>query len=208
MRYFNLGLSVVLFVLIGILFSKVSKLEKGAPAPNETAASPAALPEALREPGSGLKIAYIELDSLVANYDLHKDLRKKLEGKFKQAESAFQARVKSFEKDYKYLEQEAPKMSEEQLQRAQMDLARLEQDIMKMREGKLQELAEEEDRLNKSLKDEVDEVVGAMQREMGLDYIFLKESSGILIQANDAFDITTNVLERLNANYASKKEKK
>jgi outer membrane protein len=204
MRYFNLGLSVVLFVLIGILFSKVSRLEKGTPTKEQAATFTESLPDALREPGSGLKIAFIELDSLVANYNLHKDLRKKLENKFKQAEGEFQNRVKSFEKDYKYLEQEAPRMSEEQLQRAQMDLARLEQSIMKMREEKMQELAEEEDRLNKKLKDDVDEVVGAMKRELGLDYIFLKEPSGVLIQANEAFDITKIVLERLNENYASK----
>lgn len=207
MRYFNLGLTVVLFVLIGILFSKVSGLEKGAPTKSDATNDAAQLPDALRASGTTLKIAYIELDSLVANYNLHKDLRKKLEDKFKRAEGEFQTRVKSFEKDYKYLEQEAPRMSEEQLQRAQMDLSRLEQSIMKMREEKMQELVEEEERLNKNLKTDVDEVVSAMQRELELDYIFLKEPSGVLIQANEAFDITKMVLARLNENYAAKKAK-
>jgi outer membrane protein len=208
MRYVNFGLTVVLFVLIGVLFSRVSQLEK-TPAP--TVVAPKPTPEKIQDMIDGqskpVTVAYVDLDTLLENYDRHKSLRKKLEAKFERLERDFKAQVKNFEKDLAYFEQEAPRMGEQELQRAQMDLARLEQQIMQMREQRTKELVEEESRLNKDIKDEMDVVVEAMQAELGIDFILLKEPSGVLVGAKPDYDVTWMVLERLNAKKTNQKSK-
>jgi len=204
MRYVNFGLTIVLFVLVGVLFSRISQMEK-TPSPKPSKSSSEKIQEMMDGQGAAISLAFVDLDTLVDNYERHRELREKLEAKFKRAEREFQNQVKGFEQDYKLLEQEAPKMNEEQLQRAQMDLARLEQQIMQMRESRSKELMDEESKLNRELKQEVDAVVEALQEEMGIDFILLKEPSGVLVGARADFDVTWLVLERLNEAYKAKK---
>ncbi|MCH8555342.1 MAG: OmpH family outer membrane protein [Schleiferiaceae bacterium] len=197
MKYASLGLSAAALILSVIAFSKIPST-KAIETPTVEKTEGDLVPTSLQVAEGGLKIAYIDIDTLVSNYDQHKKLRDKLERKVERAEREFEKRVKGFEDNVKFFESQADKLSPAELERAQMELGGMQQEIMQLRDQKMQELIDEETKLNKQVKDEVDEMVRVIANELVLDFVFFKEASGVMVHGNNNFDITALVTKRLN----------
>jgi outer membrane protein len=155
---------------------------------------------------TALRVAYINNDTLIAGYAYQQELREGLENQARLLDTDLQKRTKVFEENYTLLEQEAPNMSPEELQYAQADLMQRQQELIQYRDARAQELAEEEARLTNELLDDLNAVLKELQKEQGIDFIFSLSPTSSLLMANDRYDMTQQVVSRLNENYAARKE--
>ena len=155
---------------------------------------------------TGLRVAYVNNDTLIAGYAYQQELRESLENQARLLDADLQKRTKVFEENYTLLEQEAPNMSPEELQYAQADLMQRQQELIQYRDARAQELAEEEARLTNELLDDLNAVLKELKKEQGIDFIFSLSPTSSLLMANDRYDMTQQVVSRLNENYAARKE--
>ena len=155
---------------------------------------------------TGLRVAYINNDTLIAGYAYQQELRESLENQARLLDADLQKRTKVFEENYTLLEQEAPNMSPEELQYAQADLMQRQQELIQYRDARAQALAEEEARLTNELLDDLNAVLKELKKEQGIDFIFSLSPTSSLLMANDRYDMTQQVVSRLNENYAARKE--
>lgn len=201
MKIFNTIAVVVLLIAVGFLFYEVYDKEpaKVRPATDED------LSESLEgQDFKGVRIAYINTDSLVEKYDYHRELRSKLEKRAKQLEQDLEKKSRTFQENVQLLQQQADQMSEAELQAAQMDLQQIQQQLMDYRDEKSGELAEEEQELNLLIMDDMESILENIKEEFNLDYILSYDPSSILLAANEDYNITDIVVERLNKKHKDK----
>lgn len=197
MKNLSLILNIVLFALVGHLYYlNLSGKDK-------TGADAVILPPASIQ--DGIKIAYVNADTLDANYEWLKAQKKMLEQKQTNAENSMYAKKESFMKEMAAFQQKA-----EAGNTPRADLEK-EYAVLQQRE---QQLAQEEQRLGKQLSDQYTQSMKDMysnlegklkelSTQIGYDYILSYSRGGQILLANDSLDITKQVLDLLNA-----KEKK
>ncbi len=157
--------------------------------------------------GVNYKIAFVNTDSLVSKYEYHKGLREKLETKFRSMERELERRSKVFQENYQILEQEAARLSDAELQMAQAELMQKQQELIAYRDQQAESLSSEEAELTKLLLQDLDSVLVNIQAEQNLDFIFSMNAASFLLKANNAYDITPSIVNRLNAAHEKRKAK-
>ena len=159
---------------------------------------------------TGLKIAYVEVDSLMAQYEFCKDYNLLLNQKGENAQKtlaekqrALQSHANALQKKYEsngFTTRDELERAQNQLQREQQDLAELEQRLMN-------ELANENAQLNMEMRDSIQAFLKTYNKAKKFDYIFSRSGDNILL-ANPKFDITRDVVAGLNKRYKAKPEVK
>lgn len=204
MRIFNTIVSIILLVAVGYLFW----ITRDFAGSDQKPSSSESLSKNLdKQEAAGVRIAYIDTDSLVVKYDYHKELRAKLEKNAKALEEDLAKKSRVFQENVQLLEQQAANMSQEQLQAAQIDLQQSQQRLMAYRDEKAQALAEEEQELNLLIKEDMDDILDNIRKEYKLDFILSYDPSSILLDANEDYNITEMVAERLNKKYQGEDKK-
>lgn len=195
MKTFNTIASIVLLVAVGYLFIK----DSGNSGAISTPANDGEVMENLKgQDFKGVRIAYIDTDTLVSKYDLHRELQEKLASKARILEQDMANKAQVFQQNVELLQQQAGNMSEAELQAAQMDLQQTQQQLMAYRDEKGAELAKEQRSLDSLIMDDLKDIVENVKDEFGLDYILSYDPNSILLAANENYNITSVVVERLN----------
>ena len=136
MTKLNTALSVILIIAVAFLFRREFSSETESSRESGTTLS-ATNDDVLIKP---IRIAYIITDSLIKNYDYHKELSMEIEAKAKILEKDIDQKRIAFEENLTILQQQSANMSQEQMQEAQLDLQRAEQNLLAYRDSKSQEL--------------------------------------------------------------------
>jgi outer membrane protein len=160
-------------------------------------------PLAIASPASGgVKIAYVNADTLDAQYEWLKAQKKALEQRVQNAEKNMGAKKEALMKDLAAFQQK--------YESGTVPPAQLEKEYAALTQRQ-QKLAEEEARLGKQLTDEqtkamnelmtnVEAKLKSLQSQIGYDYILsYSKGGGQVLLANDSLDITRQVLDLLNA---------
>lgn len=192
----NLGTILSVIALVGVIYLVINT-------PAEENASQSNLPAKAE---GELRLAFVNTDSLLAKYELHQELKAKLETKAKEIESEMARRTEIFQENFKVLEQQAASMTQEQIQQTQMELQQIQQGLLQYRDERTQELAQEEQELTLMIMDDMNAVLDSLKKEHAYDFIFSYDRSSNLLAANPAYNITDMVIKALNESYARKKE--
>lgn len=150
-----------------------------------------------------LPIAYVQLDSLLNNYNFSKDINEQLIRKeesaratLNQKERQFNAAAQTFQKNA----QNNAFLSQERMQQEQQRLAQMEQEYQKAASDLSQDYALEQQRLNIQLNDTIKFYLKEYNKEKNYHMIFTNVVSDILY-ADKKYDITNSVIEFLNKKY-------
>lgn len=153
----------------------------------------------------GLKIAYVEVDSLMTQYEFCKDFTLILQKKSNNARNtlnqkgqALQSAMANFQQKLQnngFTSREQAESQQAAIQRQQQSL----QDLQARLEG---ELANETQKYNEGLRDSLMHFLDKYNKDKKYDLILTKQGDNILYAAK-RFDITNDVINGLNKGYKS-----
>jgi len=161
----------------------------------------------------GLKIAYVEVDSLMTQYDYAKDYSVTLQKKSNNARNtltqkgnALQAAVNNFQQKLN----NNGFQSREQAASVQAAIERQQRDLQELQARLESELANETQKFNEALRDSLNNFLTSYNKDKKYDLILSKAGDNILF-ADRKYDITKDIINGLNKRYkpvAKKEEKK
>ena len=156
-----------------------------------------------------LPVAYINVDSLLVNYDFAKDLNEELIRKTEDARANLNGKVQSLEKEVAEFQRKIKTNAFLSEERAQSEAARLQQKKDELDQLDLNlrnELNQQQAQMNARLSDTIRNFVIEYNKEMHFELIFTNTMyDNILIDA-PKYNITLDVLNRLNERYAKTKK--
>lgn len=180
---------------------------------------------------SKLKIAFVNQDSLLANYKLIDDLEAELEIERKKSEAKVQRRTTTLESEMQQmmaqyqnkvavLQNQGAGMNEtirnmkleelasmeEELQRFQMQA---NQDVLQMKEQEENRLYEREAEGTKQVAENMKAYIKEYNKEYGFSFVLgFSDLAGGILYGNPALDITKDVVDGLNEIYEAEKAAK
>ena len=153
--------------------------------------------------GVGMKIAYVEVDSLMTQYDFAKDYSVTLQKKSNNARNtltqkgnALQAAVNNFQQKLN----NNGFQSREQAASVQNAIQRQQNDLQQLQARLETELANETAKFNEALRDSLNNFLKAYNKDKQYDIILSKAGDNILF-ADKKYDITQDIINGLNKRY-------
>ena len=195
--------SLFLLLLLCLVFS--CNQNKQDPAKNELAKTNTkvdSLNEPTAEPAPApaqLKIAYVQIDTVLEHYGFYKQIKGNLTAKGKKVQAEIEARTKTMATEYQGYQAKGESMSPKQLQEAELSLKKKDQELKLSQEQKSNELMKEEDTFNKQLQKKIDNFLVGYAKEHGYTYILSKHSGGSVLYGAKDLDVTQDVIKGLNA---------
>ncbi len=160
----------------------------------------------------GVKIAYVEVDSLMTQYEFCKEFTLILQKKSNNARNTLNAKGQSLQNAMQNFQQKLNNngfTSREQAEAQQAAIQRQQQSLQELQARLENELASETGKYNDGLRDSLQHFLAAYNKDKKYDLILTKQGDNILYAAK-RFDITNDVINGLNKRYKStlKKEEK
>jgi outer membrane protein len=155
-----------------------------------------------------LKIAYINTDSLDANYLYAQEIVNTLRDEMEKKQRRLERKAQKLQQEFDQLQQSARSMTPTQLQAAQQRAMQMEQEIQLMQNELANEFAEEQNDLQIELANDLDAFLLEYNSTANYDFIIRKHRSSELLLADETYDITEDVIEKINARYKGKESKK
>ena len=157
---------------------------------------------------SGLKVAYVELDSLLVKYNFSIDMNEAMVKKsenvrltLNQKASALSKEQQDFQKKY----ENNAFLSQERAQQEYNRLAKMEQDLQELSTRLQNELVEESTKNSLQLRDSITSFLRDYNKSRQYNFIFSNTGLDNLLLADEAYNITDEVIKGLNARYSKTK---
>ena len=157
--------------------------------------------EAVTASGEGMRIAYIEIDTLTSQYEFAKQKSLELEKKGTNARNTIQAKSQQFEKKAAAFQQKLQSngfTSREAAESEQAALQREQQNILALQQRLENELASEQQKFLQAFQDSLDNFLADYNKAKKYDMIVNKAA---VLFADKRFDITTEVVNGMNKRY-------
>ncbi len=164
---------------------------------------PAAAPTAAP---SSLRIAFIEVDSIMTQYNFCKDYSKILEKRGNNIQSALASQEKNLEAAIKNFQNKAQNngfKSQSEYEGQQAAIQRQQEQYVATRDRLAAELQSETDKFNAALHDSIDHFIAKYNKDKKYSMILTKQGDNILY-GDKSLDITNEVVAGLNKAYKSK----
>lgn len=166
-------------------------------------------PVATLAEGAILPIAYVNTDSLLANFDMAKDLNEELIKKTEDARASINSQAASLEKEVNEFQRKVQTNAFLNEQRAQSEANRLQnkKDQLDQLNYKLQnDLAQEQAQMNARLSDTIQAVLKEYNAVKKFELILSNTMYDNILLDNPKYDITGELLEILNTRYSKNKK--
>ena len=162
-----------------------------------------AQPAAGETSASGLKIAYVEVDSLMTQYDFAKDYSVTLQKKSNNARNTLTTKGNALQAAVNNFQQKLNNngfTSREQAASQQAAIERQQRDLQELQARLENELANETAKFNETLRDSLQNFLKDYNKDKQFSLILTKQGDNILL-ADKRFDITNDVINGLNKRY-------
>lgn len=159
---------------------------------------------------ANLKIAYVEIDTLLSKYnfciDLNEVMVKKSENvrlTLNKKATELQKQQQDFQNKYQNNAYATPERAQQEYDR----IMKLEQDLQALSNKLQAELVSEQEKNNLMLRDSINTFLKEFNKTKGYSLILSNTGLDNLLYANESFNITQEILDGLNARYSSTKKK-
>lgn len=154
-------------------------------------------------------IAFVEVDSLILNFGLFFDLTEEMTAKQQKSETELSSKGKQYEAGVRDYEDKVRKGLVTRATAAEMEQALLQQQqgLVNLRDQLQYDLMEEEQVMNRRVLDYIHGFLDGYAKENNYTYILGKSFGGQVLYGDSDLDITDQVLEKLNEQYAAEKKK-
>lgn len=154
----------------------------------------------------GLKIVYVNLDTIMYRYEFALDINKEMISKEARISATLDGKRKKLEEeiaDFEYRCNAKLLATEEQFIEERDKIIKKEQEFVKLRDELYMQLESENMARSKELRDSINSYILEHNQTKGYDFILTKIGDNILY-ANSALDITMEIVEGLNKRYNKK----
>ena len=155
--------------------------------------------------GGGVKIAYVEVDSLMTQYEFCKEFTLILQKQSNNARNTLNQKGQQLQNAAANFQQKLQNngfTSREQAESQQAAIQRQQQSLQELQARLENELANETNKYNEGLRDSLQHFLAAYNKDKKYDLILTKQGDNILYAAK-RFDITNDVINGLNKRYKS-----
>lgn len=194
MNKIQILINVILVAAVAALFV-IFFNEKTSDAPQETAA----------EASEIMPIAYLNVDSLLANYTFAQEASDKLMSKQEDARLKMNTKLRTFQNevaDFQRKLENNAYLSRERAEKDQQKLAKKEQELQELEAKLTQDIMLENQKLNQQLSDSLSNFLEIFNADGRFHVILSNSAKDNVLMANEAYDITDEVIAGMNARYS------
>ena len=195
MKKMKLILNGFLALAFGVMFAQCAGHNNAA-----TASAPAAGAAG----SSNMKIAFVEIDSLLTKYNFWNDLNEQMIKKEENIRTTLNEKGKKLEKQAAEFQRKYENNGFVSPERAQQEYQRIQkqqQELQELQQKLTNELAAENQKNTLELRDSINAFLKVYNQEKGYDLIISNSGFDNLLYGNPAYNITNEVVEGLNARY-------
>ena len=153
-------------------------------------------------------IAYINIDTMLVQMEMYKDLQSSLAKKQKELEGTFKTKYNTFEKNVTDLQTKVNKglLTRAEAEQMNQQLANDQMQLENLNASYTQQLQEEGIVSNRKVIDYIMEYLKVYTLDKNIKFIFSYAFGGNLLYMDGAFDITNDILTGVNQKYLSEKD--
>lgn len=158
---------------------------------------------------SGMKIAFVEVDTLLAKYNFCIDLNEAMVKKSENVRLTLNQKAAELEKQKREFQTKYENnayLSQERAQQEYTRIAKQEQDLQALSNKLQSELMSENEKNSLQLRDSINAFLKEYNKDKKYSMIFSNTGFDNLLYADDVYNITQEILDGLNARYSSPKK--
>ena len=177
---------------------------------NNNAATTSAPAAGAAAGSSNMKIAYVEIDSLLTKYNFWNDLSEQMLKKEENIRTTLNEKGKKLEAEAREFERKIHNNGFVSRERAEQEQARLmkqQQELQELQQKLTNELAAENQKNSLELRDSINSFLKVYNQTKGYDLIISNTAFDNLLYGNPAYNITNEIVEGLNARYSPSAKK-
>lgn len=154
-------------------------------------------------PSTG-RIAFVNIDTLEANYIYLRDKKEQFAKRQAAIESELESSTRKLQNDAAEFTRKAQSgsMTQSEGEAGQKRLLQMQESLEKRKNSLAQNLMEEQAVFNKDLHDRLDAFLKEYNSDGKYDYILSYGEGGTILYKNDALDITKDIIDGMNATKA------
>ena len=171
---------------------------------NNNAATTSAPAAGAAAGSSNMKIAYVEIDSLLTKYNFWNDLSEQMLKKEENIRTTLNEKGKKLEAEAREFERKIQNNGYASRERAEQEQARLmrqQQELQELQQKLANDLAAENQKNSLELRDSINSFLNEYNKTKGYDLIISNTAFDNLLYGNPAYNITNEIVEGLNARY-------
>ena len=153
-----------------------------------------------------LKIAYVEIDSLLTKYRFWNDLNEMMIQKEENIRTTLNEKAKELEQEMREFQRKLENngfASRERAEQENLRIAQKQRDLQQLQEKLANELQTENQKNSLQLRDSINSFLKIYNKDKGYSLIFSNTGFDNLLYADKAFNITEEIVEGLNARYTT-----
>lgn len=192
----NVILAVAVIALFVIVLSDRNGSQQGSDNVNGSAAAE-------------MGIVFVNTDSLIIKYDLARELSEELIRKEESSRTDFNESVRVFEQDMMEFQRKLQNNGFLSLDRAQSEERRLrqkEQELQALNARLTNDLMDAQNAMNQQLRDTITNFLKDYCKEKSYSMVLSNTMGDNLLYADSVFDVTDDVVAKLNERYAAAKK--
>lgn len=200
MKNTSLIINVILAVAVIALFVIVLSDRKGSQQGSDNVNGSAA---------AEMGIVFVNTDSLIIKYDLARELSEELIRKEESSRTDFNESVRVFEQDMMEFQRKLQNNGFLSLDRAQSEERRLrqkEQELQALNARLTNDLMDAQNTMNQQLRDTITNFLKDYCKEKSYSMVLSNTMGDNLLYADSVFDVTDDVVAKLNERYAAAKK--
>lgn len=156
-----------------------------------------------------MPIAYINIDSLLLNYTFAKNANEVLISKQESSRATLNSKARQLQTEMdefnRKLENQAF-LSRERAEDAQRSIVQKQQDLQKMEANLSQQLMEQQQKMSEQLRDTINAFLKVYNKDDKYQMIISNTANDNILYAGKGYDITSEVIEKLNARHTKAKK--
>lgn len=199
MKSYSIALNVVLLIAVGVLYVLHFTANSGCDSAN--------VGEGQRIVGKDAKIVYINTDTLLRNYKLSVELNEAFLKKQEERNTELNIKAKELDRQAREFQRKVENggfISSERAEAARQELLEKNQKLQQLQQEMTEKMMKEQSELNKKLFESITNFLSQYNKEKGYDIILSTVVAGNILYAEEGFDITQEVVEKLNEQYKQK----
>lgn len=158
----------------------------------------------------GLKVAYINTDTIMAKYQMALDMEADLQAYQQNLKNELESKARKFQSDYENYLKNGASLTLTQQKQTEQDLTKRQQELPQLEQQMMMNLQERQAADNKKMLDAIYAFIKDYNKKyQNFDVIFSKSYLGSpVLYIDEGMDITNEIVEGLNKEYEEYKKEK